>query len=293
VVVILGGIYLTTALHGPRSFPVKKIIIGICIIALIVVGGYLLLRPTAAPASGTASPTATASGPIKESRQIVANAKVLPMHSVELRFPSSGTIAELLVKEGDSVAKDAPLARLESRDLELKVAAANAALARAQSSYDQLRAGATPAEIAAARAQVDQAQAQLRQTAGNVTQQDIAAARAKVEEARANLAQIEAGSRRTDIVSAQATLDEARANLQTQRDSLSAAKTRAQSEMEQAANRLRDRQADYDRIYKVTRIETIGQSQQGDITYKVYITPDKQDQRLRWNMTASVSIDTP
>lgn len=41
---------------------------------------------------------------------------------------------------------------------------------------------------------------------------------------------------------------------------------------------------------KVTRISAYGESRQGDIVYTVYVTPDAPDARLRWNMTAKVSI---
>jgi HlyD family secretion protein len=40
----------------------------------------------------------------------------------------------------------------------------------------------------------------------------------------------------------------------------------------------------------VSRIRPLGENKQGDITYVVTITPDLQDERLRWNMTAAVSI---
>jgi HlyD family secretion protein len=40
----------------------------------------------------------------------------------------------------------------------------------------------------------------------------------------------------------------------------------------------------------VTRIREIGEDQQGDIVYKVYIDLDKQDTRLLWNMKAFVSF---
>lgn len=39
---------------------------------------------------------------------------------------------------------------------------------------------------------------------------------------------------------------------------------------------------------KVVRIKPVGETRQGDITYKVTVKPDQQDERLRWNMTASV-----
>ncbi len=43
---------------------------------------------------------------------------------------------------------------------------------------------------------------------------------------------------------------------------------------------------------KVTQIKTYGENKQGDIVYAVTIRPDQQDERLRWNMTAQVNLDT-
>jgi HlyD family secretion protein len=40
----------------------------------------------------------------------------------------------------------------------------------------------------------------------------------------------------------------------------------------------------------VSQIKPYGDTRQGDIVYTVIITPDGQDGRLRWNMTAKVSI---
>ncbi len=40
----------------------------------------------------------------------------------------------------------------------------------------------------------------------------------------------------------------------------------------------------------VSQIKPYGDNRQGDIVYTVTITPDQQDERLRWNMTAKVSI---
>ena len=41
---------------------------------------------------------------------------------------------------------------------------------------------------------------------------------------------------------------------------------------------------------KVTSIKGYGENRQGDIVYTVVVTLDKQDERLRWNMTAKVTI---
>lgn len=43
---------------------------------------------------------------------------------------------------------------------------------------------------------------------------------------------------------------------------------------------------------KVTRIRAFGEKKRGDMTYTVFIDLLQMDERLRWNMTASVSIDT-
>jgi HlyD family secretion protein len=42
----------------------------------------------------------------------------------------------------------------------------------------------------------------------------------------------------------------------------------------------------------VERIKPLGENKQGDITYTATIRPDSHDERLRWNMTASVEIQT-
>jgi multidrug resistance efflux pump len=42
----------------------------------------------------------------------------------------------------------------------------------------------------------------------------------------------------------------------------------------------------------VERIKPLGENKQGDITYTATIRPDSHDDRLRWNMTASVEIQT-
>ena len=40
----------------------------------------------------------------------------------------------------------------------------------------------------------------------------------------------------------------------------------------------------------VSRIKPFGDSRQGDIVYTVVVAPDQRDARLRWNMTAKVTI---
>ena len=42
---------------------------------------------------------------------------------------------------------------------------------------------------------------------------------------------------------------------------------------------------------KVTRIKALGTKERGDILYTVTVKPDRQDDRLLWNMTAAVNIE--
>lgn len=44
---------------------------------------------------------------------------------------------------------------------------------------------------------------------------------------------------------------------------------------------------------KVNFIKPYGENRQGDIVYTVVVTPEQQDARLHWNMTAKVSIEEP
>jgi HlyD family secretion protein len=178
-----------------------------------------------------------------------AEGRVVPARRTSLSVPVGGVVSEVLVAEGGSVQAGQPLLRLERARAEATVAQAQADLQAAQASFEQQRAGATPEQIAAAEAAVAQAQAQLRQTQGGVTASDLAAAQAQLAQARAAQSSLQAGPADADLRQAQAQLAQAQAAAQTQRDGLSSAKAKAQSQIEQAANALRDRQADYSRIY--------------------------------------------
>jgi HlyD family secretion protein len=183
--------------------------------------------------------------------QAVVNASgaIQPRQIATLSFPSGGMVGEILVGEGAQAKAGQVLARLDTRVLQLDIEHAEAVLAQAQARYTQVTAAASPEEIAQAEATLNQTEGQLSQVRGAVTDADIAAAQAALDQARTTLAQLEAGPRAEDIAAAQGLLNQAVAELQTLRDQLSAAKTTAQSEMEQAANELRKAQDDYSRVY--------------------------------------------
>jgi HlyD family secretion protein len=215
----------------------------ICLTALVLAGCSALPTPGAQEA-----PVPTPA-PVTQTDLVIADATVLPAAEVTLSFEQTGAVVELLVAEGDPVEAGQPLARLDSRQLELRVEEARTNLARAEARFNQAAAGADPAAVAVAQAGVTQAQAGLNQARAEVSQADLAAAEAQLAEARAALAGVLEGAQRTEVAQAQAAVDQANANLQQQRDALSAAKTTAQLSMEQSANRLREQQQAYQRVY--------------------------------------------
>ncbi len=234
-------------------------IIGLFVLALVGVGIFFAMGG-GTDTLGLGEPTpepAPLIEPVTAGTRVVADAVILPKNHVNLTFESSGVrVAEVLVEEGAQVRVDQPLARLDTRDLQLRVDQAQAALAQARADYDRILESATPEEVAEAQAQIARAQAQLREARGGVTPQDIASAQAAIAEAqtrlnegRARLARLQSGPKETDVADARARLDRAQVNLQEQRNTLSVAKTNAEVEIQKQADQIRDRQAEYSQIY--------------------------------------------
>lgn len=188
----------------------------------------------------------------------------------------------------------------------------------------QLQGGARPEDVEAARAGLVQAQGQYQSAAAGVreaeaglsrlrsgaTTEALAAARARVDQAEAALEQarlaMDATVLRAPFAGTVAALD-ARENEQV-RPGVPAAYVADLSRLEIETDDLNEVNVvgvevghratiTFDAIPaltlegKVARIRQLGENRQGDIVYKAFVTPDKQDARLRWNMTASVTID--
>jgi HlyD family secretion protein len=263
----------------------RKWIIGAVAVIVIGVIAYFALGSGGGGLAGEEpTPIPDVLPPVTASDSVVAEGEVVPVRNVELRFETGGTIDEVLVVEGDTVDEDDLLSRLDTSDLALEVEDARAQLAQARADYEQLLDGATPdevdasqADIAAAEAQLARAEAQLAQrqatiaqreadvarnagelqrVRGQVTEADIAAARADIVDAQTELERLEALPKAVDVQVARAEVNRLQANLQNQRDSLSAAKNEAESDLELAANDLRNAQQNYSSVYwEVREIE--------------------------------------
>jgi len=188
---------------------------------------------------------AVPSTPLKTEDKIIAEAKVVPAQRAALSFPIGGTIAEVLVKEGDAITAGQVIARLDRATKAVNLSRAEAQLKAAEARLQDLTDGPRQEDVDAAQAQLRQAQAQLKQTLGSVTPEDIAAVQAQIEAAQATLARLRAGMGSSDVRAVQAQLQQAQAGLTAQRDQLSAGKTNAELQLLQAADRLVQAQTAY------------------------------------------------
>ncbi len=250
-------------------------------------GGGNAATPTPlAQPEATAAPTATIELPTRRALpaetggQIVAEAKIVPQRSAELGFLVSGIVAEILVEEGDTVRQGTPLLRLDTSDLELVVRENQTAVDENRAAYERYARLTT----------VDEAAARLRRAEIGLERAQLALENATLR-APFDGTVVGIAARVGEIV-------DARQTIATIAD-LSAWYVRAEGLSELRVTRIRPGDPALITIYalpdvefrgKVTRITMIGQTGNPDTTYMLYITPDTWDERLRWNMTASVSI---
>lgn len=224
----------------------RRLLIPLIAVILIAGGAYAIFGPNGPGAQSAPPPIPTGEATVPP---VSVEGRVVPLQEAWLRFERSGIVSAILVAEGDQVAAGQALAQLDDRAQRLAVQQAEANLARAQARYAQLLAGAAPEARAAAEAAVQVAAAQATQVALAVAVPDEQAALAQLAEAKAARAELLAGADPEVVAQAQAARDQAAANLASQRSALAAAKVNTQLALEQAANVLRDRQADYSRIY--------------------------------------------
>ncbi len=154
----------------------KRIVPVILALGLLTAGGFYFSRRNA-PASDA-----------------VAFSGNIELAEVKISFKTAGRLAELLVKEGDTVTKGMPLARLDRVQLESQRDAQRAALAAAHSQLAQLQTSieyqreTVQGTVAAARADQQQAEARLRELVAGARPQEVQEARAAADSARTELA---------------------------------------------------------------------------------------------------------
>ena len=165
--------------------------------------GALILAACSAPGGATnnASQRSATLGKGELTATVSATGNIQAESEVRLSFQQPGTVSTVNVKLGDVVKKDDVLAQLDTTDLELAVAQAQASLAQAQTGiknaqtqvivattgYSRTVEGARPADIAAARSALNAANESYAKLKGGPTAEDIAAADASLKNAEVSL----------------------------------------------------------------------------------------------------------
>jgi multidrug resistance efflux pump len=247
----------------------KRLLIGVFLLLLLAVCMLTALRGRTDAV--LTPPEATATVPaVRASQQVLADGRIVPVRRSEMSFAMPGIVAEVLVAEGDHVEAGQVLARLEAAPQTAALQQAEANLARAQ-------VASTPREVDVAQAALAQARAELQMTelrtplAGTLVYlrlhpgQFVAPGEPIVRVADPAAWQIETTDlTELDIVRIQAG-DPATIHVEAL--------------------------PDLELTGRVTHLGSYGEPWQGAITYTVIVTPDTQDARLRWNMTASLTIE--
>jgi HlyD family secretion protein len=197
---------------------------GIVLIIIVIIAALALNSRSSSSTTPTVATTTASRGNIVAS--VAGSGAIAAAQSLDLAFQSSGSVTRVLVKEGDSVTAGQPLAQLDTRDLELQVASAQAQLDSANTKLTQTKDGnVQPADITAQQAAVASAQAQLRS-------------------AQAQLAALKSPNA-DKISSAATTVRQAELDLQSQKDNSSASKTKAEQDLQKATDALTQAQSKY------------------------------------------------
>jgi HlyD family secretion protein len=124
---------------------VKKVRIGVLLVALLGYGGYLLYTDW----NGEAS---------ERDLRLYGNVDI---REVQLGFRVAGRLQEMYFEEGDAIAAGDPLATLDDEPMTEALAVAQARVLEAQAGLDRANTGSRPQEIQGAEARVDEARSAL------------------------------------------------------------------------------------------------------------------------------------
>jgi len=120
---------------------------------------------------------------------ISATGSIEPLTQAKLGFGVGGTLAEVLVEEGERVQAGQLLARLDTTDLEFQVAQAEASLELAKAQLAEVSSGPLAESIAASRAELEAARADYQRVLDGPSPEELSAAEADVARAQIALAQ--------------------------------------------------------------------------------------------------------
>jgi RND family efflux transporter MFP subunit len=278
------------------------------VLLMVCALGTFYVSAQQARASRLAQPAVTPLPPaptLREAGSVVAEAEVLPITSAELSLAANGVVSEVLVSRGELVSKNQVLLRLDTSLEAARLKIAQAALDRAKAGHASALVTLTTAQTtrnpgtAGPQPEVAVAEANTQATLASVVLAEAslqrALARLNADELRAPFAgtvvsvNIRPGETLTAGALAIRLADLSHWQFVTKDlTELAVPKVAVGSPVEIKFAALPDLQLSG----QVVRIDDFGTNRQGDIVYAVVIAPDTVDPRMRWHMTASVSIRT-
>ena len=181
---LLAGLWLNPSQQNEVHIMNRKLVM---IIGVLILASVSLSACSAAPTAAAAPATTVTSA----ETGTTAEGRILPLQSANLSFNIGGQVAEIPVKEGDTVKAGDVIARLKNESL-------RAAVAEAQAGVDAAKAAQVnyqrqlPKQIAATEAQLKAAQAgQVSASASRNTQAALIDAQSTLAQAQYNQQQLE------------------------------------------------------------------------------------------------------
>lgn len=167
----------------------KRFVIVILVLAVLGVGAFIIIRgiqqaqaasslesaETITVTRGSLDLTAAATGSLAANRQSVLSMK------------TAGTVAQVLVAQGERVEAGQILVKLDTSDLELSIKQAELSVQSAEASLARASKGASEQDLAAARAAVTAAQANLNDLDSGPSEADIRQAELAIDQAKNSL----------------------------------------------------------------------------------------------------------
>jgi len=157
---------------------------------LLIIGGSWFLYSQTTKGKETLPPEGIKTekvirGPIEA--LVTATGNLQAEEERNLSFSIAGQVAQVLVSEGEQVAKGQLLAKLDTDELELGIKQAQAALKVSQAQLAKVRRGPLPEELDAAQAALEAAEANLEDLLKGVSELDKQIAQLRIEQAKDSL----------------------------------------------------------------------------------------------------------
>jgi HlyD family secretion protein len=202
----------------------RRTLIGIGVIVLMIVIALVIANPPVRAGTLPAGPATVAVARGRIVGSILGSGAIAAQQSVDLYFQTAGIVTAVAVAEGDVVQAGQVLAEVDTSDLQLSLANAQAALNQQQARFDQTRTGAADYDLAASQANVDAAQANY----------DAALKKAGVNDAQVQVARASLDKAAVTLQKAKADYDTAVADGKTDLNAVTAARQQAQIDYETA-----------------------------------------------------------